>query len=91
MTITSCGPVCDVGGEFILPIKAMLGLEPEGIHVFSVAGSPELHCCDDHLAALKEMGEKNDYTVLPEGPLRRSLADLFARDAERKAAKAGQP
>ena len=78
MTLTACGPICDVGGEYILPIKALLGLEPERIQYFSVASSGLLMCCDDHLEILKRAGAENDPTVLPDGPLRRAYEKALA-------------
>ena len=81
MSLTACGPVCDVGGEYILPIKQILGIEPtEQIHQFSVTGSGILYCCDDHLEVLKEAGVKHNVSHLPDGPLRRAYeADLEVR------------
>ena len=65
MTLTQCGPVCDVGGEYILL---------EGLQGFSVAGlaQTELHVCEGHLLILKESHEQRDWKLLPDGPLRKA-------------------
>ena len=77
MTITQHGPICDVGGEYIL--MPMLGMGE--MHSFSVSMLPDqtLHCCDEHRVPLVEASDTNDWTVLPEGPLRKAFADLAQR------------
>ena len=76
MTITSCGPVCDVAGEYILIPFFGLG----EMHSFSVSYSDSiLHCCDEHRPILEQAGEHNDWKLLPPGPLRRGYEEAQAK------------
>ena len=77
MTITSHGPICDVGGEYILMPALGIG----EMHSFSMTVFPgrSLHCCDDHLPAIKAASEVNDWHGLPNGPIRKAFEDASAR------------
>ena len=73
MTITSHGPICDVGGEYILMPALGIG----EMHTFSASMIPQkLHCCDEHKQVLIDASTKNDWTVLPEGPLRKAYTEV---------------
>lgn len=66
MSLTQCGPICDVGGEYIL-----LDLMGE----FGVSGiQHRLHYCAFHEAVLRETAEVGNWELLPDGPLRRIFA-----------------
>ena len=73
MTITSHGPICDVGGEYML--MPVLGLGD--MHIFTVSMIPQkLHCCDVHKVVLEAASATNDWEALPEGPLRRAYKEV---------------
>lgn len=75
MTITACGPICDVGGEYIL-----LDL----MQAFSVVGiKATLHCCEHHKEVLTAATAADSWKALPEGPLRRAFEK--AEETERAA------
>lgn len=71
MSITSHGMRCDVGGEYIL-------FDEDYADTFSVNGSGRMDVCVKHRPDLAEAGEKNDWTILPDGPLR----EVYAQRAE---------
>lgn len=65
--ITSSGAKCDVCGNYILPIDP-----DELVHYFGVAGiEGKLHCDNACKQKLIDCGE--DWTKLPDGPLRRAF------------------
>ncbi len=67
--ITSSGAVCDVCGQYILP------LDPEErVHSFTVTGiTRTLHCGNRCKQALLDAG--SDWTKLPDGPLRTAFEE----------------
>lgn len=69
--MTSSGPFCDVGDHYIL----LEDFETFGLPgMLDAAGLPAvMFTCEEHKAALIEMSQKKDYTVLPDGNLRRFL------------------
>ena len=75
MTITSSGALCDVCGNYILP------LDPEErVHPFSIKGvKPDpLHCCNACKAILEGAG--GDWGKLPDGPLRKLFQEAAAKE-----------
>jgi len=65
MTLTACGPICDVGGEYILF---------DNIGAFSVQGiETVLHYCVPHKAALETASGTGKWEDLPAGPLRKAF------------------
>ena len=74
MTITSSGPKCDVCGHFILPIDP-----EERVHTFSIQGiEQDLHC--DNACKEKLLAAAADWTLLPEGPLRKAFEEANAKE-----------
>lgn len=70
MTITSSGAICDVCGKYILPGTSDL------VHPFKCQGIDKmLHCDDKCLIILKEALGKEDWKLLPDGPLRKAFED----------------
>jgi len=60
MTITSSGAICDVCGDYILPID-----EIEAVHPFKIKGIKQtLHCDNKCVALLIKIG--TDWTKLPQ-------------------------
>ncbi len=71
MTITMHGPVCDVGGEYILL---------DSVYAFTVDGIAQtLHYCDHHEAILRAAAESGKWQELPEGPLRRAFEEAAGK------------
>lgn len=65
--INSSGAICDVCGQYILPIDP-----EERVHEFTVKGIEwVLHC--DNACKQKVIEAGTDWTKLPEGPLRRAF------------------
>lgn len=62
MSITMCGPICDVGGEYIL-LDRMGAFSVEGI-------AQTLHYCESHKAILQAAADTGHWEDLLEGPLR---------------------
>jgi hypothetical protein len=72
MTITSSGPKCDVCGHFILPIDP-----EERVNTFSVKYiEKDLHC--HNACKEKVLAAGKDWTLLPEGPLRKAFEEANA-------------
>ncbi len=70
MTITSSGAMCDVCGKYILP-----GID-KSVNPFKCQGIDKmLHCDDKCLVILKEALGKEDWKLLPDGPLREAFED----------------
>jgi hypothetical protein len=73
--ITRSGARCDVCGDYILPIDPQ-----ELVHCFSVTGiEAELHC--DNACKQKLIDCGNDWTKLPDGPLRKTFEKAAAQIA----------
>ncbi len=69
MTITEAGAKCDVCGNYILdPQDHVNSFKLEGIERM-------LHCDDKCKEKLKKAAEKNDWKMLPEGPLRNAFKE----------------
>ncbi len=73
MTITAGGPICDVGGEYIL----MPALGMGEMHTFEMVCFPgqRLHTCDDHKVMLERCAESKNLDDLPEGPILKTLLE----------------
>ena len=66
MSLTQCGPRCDVCGGFILIDVSM--------NPFRVKGCPdELHAHDKCVEPTKAAFAAKDWKMLPEGPLREAF------------------
>ena len=65
MSLTQCGPICDVGGEYIL-LESMGKFSVEGI-------SQILFYCESHKAALEAAAGTGRLEDLPSGPLREAF------------------
>jgi len=77
MTITSSGPICDVCAKYILPPF------DDSVNPFEVGGIDQvLHCHDRCKAVVEEMSEKQDWRILPEGPLRRCYEENYKDDVK---------
>ena len=70
MTITACGPICDVGGEYIL-LESMTEFNVAGINAL-------LHTCESHLPVLQAAAGSGQWRDLPEGPLRQGFEKAAA-------------
>jgi len=70
MTILSSGARCDVCGYYILPGLSKL------VHPFKIQGIDKmLHCDDNCKKILKHACEKQDWKLLPDGPLRQAFEE----------------
>ena len=65
MSITSCGPFCDVCGKLIMPFG------DEMVHHFDVWGLVGLIADNSCESKVKEAHQKKDWKLLPEGPLKK--------------------
>lgn len=69
MSMSSSGVVCDVCEKYVLL---------ESFHNFSIPGIDQmLQCHDSCKPILLEVVEKKDWTLLPEGPIRRCFRDHY--------------
>jgi len=76
--ITSSGPVCDVCGKYILPVQP-----DERVNNFAIVGIENALHCDNACRVLVEQAMKEkDYTLLPQGPLRKVFEDNAAEKEE---------
>lgn len=78
--ITSSGVICDVCGNYILPLRSMLGLEEtERVNEFKVKGINETLHCDNKCKQLL-LSINNDWTKLPkEGRLYKAFDERNKR------------
>ena len=65
MSITACGPYCDVCGNLIMPIG------DEMVHHFDVWGLENLIADNKCVEIVKDAAKKKDWKILPQGPLRK--------------------
>jgi hypothetical protein len=75
--ITSSGVICDVDGQYILPLT-----EDEQVHHFIAAGiKKELHCCSQCMELLTSLkGVENGWKQLPDGPLRKAYEEVYKKE-----------
>lgn len=76
MSITSCGPFCDVCGKLIMPIG------DEMVHHFNAFGLENLIADNKCVEIVKASCKAKDWKLLPAGPLRSAWEDQEAEKAK---------
>ena len=76
--ITRSGAVCDVCGKYILPVQP-----DERVNNFAIVGIKNtLHCDNACRVLVERLWKEKDYTILPQGPLRKIYEDNAAELVE---------
>lgn len=70
--LTQCGLICDVCGNYVLPFINESG------NPFRIKGvDQDLHACDKCFVKVKDAFAKKDWTLLPEGRLRKCFEENY--------------
>jgi hypothetical protein len=78
--ITSSGPMCDICGNYILPIDP-----EERVHEFSIKQFPgmKFHC--DNKCKQAIIDSKGDWKLLPDGPIKREYERINKEISDKSA------